>query len=448
MRGPRPLRRRARRVLALGALVMTSACSADALIAIERPTVSGARAWVVALLGGDEPRFVAQDFADPAPLRFDGVGERVDRVEALVFDAPLEALGLAAGPVSPAPSTAATTRGLPAPLEIVQRSLSDARWTTPERADARLAELRFSSTTPCRTLDARDESPPTRARLRWAVPVGPSVALVGGEEGQLAWASRDMPPRAAFALPADTAAMATIDKGLRVEIGGLGGELTTIVLGQPTPAPFVSAPLPRREQIIRFTGDPDDLRRELWVLTSSGTVLRRDPSGWTIEHQFTRASPQQATDGGLAWLGPGRVLAGFSTEGAAVEIEGERRTQRRVFQEPLGLLTMQRLADGTLLASGFGGIIARSRDGITWEDLGRTPSGLNIYAFAGVASAFWYGGVFGTIGEHRDDAGFCPPIVDLPRGGAIDALLSLDDVILAVGQAPDGDAWWTWLTPR
>jgi hypothetical protein len=447
MRTPRSLGRRARRALLSGTLTVLVGCSTETLIAIERPAVAGALAWVVALLGSGEPRFVAQDFADPDPLRFESSGEADDRVEALVFGAPLETLGLASGPVTPAPARAAATRGLPAPLQVVRRDLAEAAWTTPTRADPRLAELQLVSTTPCRTLDARAESPPFTTRLRWAVPVEPSVALVGGETGGLWWASRDARPRAAFLLPLDTAATATIDRGSRVELGGFGGEITTIVLGQPMATPFASAPLPRREQIIRITGDPNDLSRELWVLTSSGTVFSRRSGAWTLRHQFSGPAPGESTDGGLAWLGPDRVLAGFSEDGNAVELEGERRTERRVFDQPIGMLTMQRLTDGTLVASGFGGVLARSTDGVLWENLGRAPSGLNLYAFAGVASAFWYGGVFGTIGEHRDDAGFCPPIADLPRGGRVETMLSLGEVILAVGQDRE-TPWWTWLTPR
>jgi hypothetical protein len=433
-------------ILTLGAL---AGCSGDTVIALERPTIAGAESWVVALLGGDVPRFFAQDLDASEPLRFDAARDEALRVEAYVFDVPLAALGLTTGPLVRAPDGVGSARVLTTPLRIVRRDVDASSWTTLERADPELAEARFPRATPCRTLEVRTEVVPTSDQLRWALPVGADQALVGGEAGLLLWASRTEAPRVASQVPVMTAMAAVIDRRLHVELGGVRGAITQLDVSRPSPVGERSAPLPVPHRIVRMAGDVDDLRRELWVLTASGAVYQRRSGAWSERYQFSRDLAGDAVDGGLVWLSPDRVLVGYASEAFAVELDGDRRIERPVFQQSLGMLSMQRLADGSLVAGSFSGVLARSTDdGVVWDDLGRTPDGLNAYGFAGASSVFWYVGVLGTIGEYRDGVGYCPTAGVNVRGGSFASVVTVGDGMLAIGESPNEEPSWSWLDPR
>lgn len=429
-------------------LGVASGCRPDAVVAIERPAIDGAESWVLALLGDEGARFFAQDLDRAEPIRFTSDADERAELEAYVFDVPLAALGLTPGPLTPAADDAASARVLTAPLRIVRRALDAPSWDTVARGDLRLAEARFARTTPCRTVEVRSEPLGTVDKLRWVLPIDDDRALVGSDSGELRWASRTSAPRRAFLVPQLGAMAATMDRARRVALGSASGEITELDLAGANPEQRQRTWLPVPQRIIRMAGDAEDLGRELWVLTASGAVYQRTQGAWIERYRFSRDLAGSATDGGIVWLSPGRALVGYASEAFAVELDGDRSTQRQVFQQSLGLLSMQRLSDGTLVAGSFSGVLARSTDGVVWEDLGRTPDGLNAYGFAGRRDVFWYVGVFGTLGEYRDGVGYCPTSQMVARGGEFSSVVTLGAGMLAIGRTPNEEPSWTWLDPR
>lgn len=374
----------------------------------------------------------AADRAEPVTLV-----ERTDlpqRVELRGLSAPLVALELTPGVVSPEPS-APYTRALPEGdvVLVAERAGDGLTDWRPSARDVRLDSFRYAVTSPCRSLSAVTEDLPLTGSVRWAVGVDADTVYTGVAD-QVASIG---PSADAVVVPwvspsgagAPRAHSAWLDGRARLWLGDEDGGLwVATVASDGLRATRVVGPFGGR-RITALAGDPDDPEGELYGATRAGLVYRLEGDHWTVVHDLEVLERRQEVV--LAWLGPGELLAGARLRRTLLHLRAGL-APRELGDFPLGVTALARLDDAQVLVAVGAGQVARFVEGAV-EPAQPSSIALDILAFAPYASGYVYAGASGYIGQWLPGVGHCPVATAALAPRTVSRLVRRGDELLALG---------------
>lgn len=186
-----------------------------------------------------------------------------------------------------------------------------------------------------------------------------------------------------------------------------------------------------------IAGHHDEERTEIYTLAQSGKIELWDGSSRRAVHQLP-ASMVEYHDraGGLAWLGPGHVLAGWASSPDVVSVrDGVISTE--ITGATRGLVSLRGLASGRVAAGdAVGGLYLRALDG-TWTALPGNEIKLWPLTFAERGESLVYATALGALGAYRPGFGYCAPLYPY-MGATFRALTVAGDAIYLAGAASGG----------
>lgn len=435
------MRRLAHRALA-GALSCASSLGcAPSPRSIELPADADARAQLVAIARdrqGLELR--ATDYG--APLRVDlGEDGRAD-VELLLYDEPLAALALEAGPVEPA-GNAPLTRPLPEPRSTYRLAIGgDERWSlAPGPSDA-LAAVRIARARRCGL-------PTVMGRVQLS-DVGRSAWMARGEGDQVELLSNDGELRvvgpSGVAHSMKVTVTSTLGSGgegfaphnaARAEDGSLWvSSRRTLWRVSPGPAPRATPVRtdPRWSSLQATAIDPRDPEGELYVADADGIVDRL--SRGTLTRLFDARAGSISNIVSIIRWGPGELTVAFSGRVELVNIKGEAVLLDYPFDPREQTTFAHRTGERTLVVSSPSGLVREGTLGpegrFAWREVGRAPIVLGWNAVATRARGFLYGTENGWVGEWRDGE-FCDPPLGPVYVDRVTTIVALDTLLAVSG---------------
>jgi hypothetical protein len=182
----------------------------------------------------------------------------------------------------------------------------------------------------------------------------------------------------------------------------------------------------------RFEADRVD---DLFALTSEGVLARFDGHRFEVLYRF--APFPEGFDGGLVWLGPGRVRA-VKDETSVLVVDGSTIGHESVTSAiPPRLSALANLPGIGFLGGVTSGRVFLSAGDGRWTDLGETMTQATVLAFTPYAGGFLFGQGIGGVGQYLSGPGrFCGS--PLLASFDVDAMITLGDSVLLGGSGNDG----------
>ncbi len=420
------------------ALLLAAGCEGTVVVALP-PLPPGVQSWVIGV-GPDALALHAADADHPVRLE---AREDARALELIAYREPLDALGLAPGPLAQAADDAPSTT-LPAGVAtfVAQLDHSTASAWSSAAAPALLADVRLPATGTCLELRPTVGALPTERDFTWAVSVDRDTVLTGtGEPFAFRLRVGAAPHRLEFVYTSTAHGSASPRSGFR-DAGGLlwlgdhdGGlwraevsedalRLTRLVRGSDL------------GQIRALDGDPADPEQQLFMISTTGTVARFDRDRWAIIDAVP-FRPGTDTNNGIAWVGRDALFAAATSWPQVRAVRGEAREDVSISDGEVSITGLTRIGPGQVGVGMSTGVVAHHHDG-AWTRLGRGGLALDVYSFVAWQRGFVYGGVYGYVGQWDPDGGFCP-VADAPTaGGSVRFLLPFGDALLAIGDGPAG----------
>lgn len=428
-------------------------CAGDVVV-LELPAgASTARSFLVGRVDAEHQVVVEAAEVEDGVVRFEAPPRALD-LELRTYDVALSELGLAPGPVAPV----AVGVGLPpgrhrytARIEGEQRTAWTESVGLPE-----LTSFQRANPSPCLTLTADEIGTlPTSVGIRWALSVSPTQVLMGGDTTaailfEAGVAPRRLSFRAAGDLGTPLPRSAFLDEHGGIWLGDQDGGLWQATIGDTTlDLTRVVGPTPHGPALA-LDGDPSNPYGQLFTVTTSGTVAQLDGDAWRTLETVPLNRGQDPVMHAI-WLAPDEVVFASSSwptvrhrQPGGVVVETDL-----VDDGEFGVTALTEVGPRTLAAGLAGGRAARWVDG-QWAQLGKGGFALDIKVFYPLADGFLYAGVFGYVGQWREDLGFCPG-GDMPLAGAtVELVLPLGQRLLMIGDAPrgPGDTAYTLVSLR
>ncbi|MCC7386025.1 MAG: hypothetical protein IT384_29525 [Deltaproteobacteria bacterium] len=417
------------------------ACTPRDWVYTALPEVPGARS--VVLGAGDEEslEIFADDLPLPEPTRLPfELDEGRRRLQAVFFDAPLEAQGMEQG--------VQRTREDGVPLSRATASYAtslDGTWTvtaTPSRAlkEARIAER----PSPCVTFSGSAVNTPVAgtwftfgAVLETGVVqengavLEAGAVLLGTSQNELLEVRRA--EQRLLAVPAGVVptALRRVADG-RLFAGTTGGDLVELTVTGTTISAAWMTRVPFAEEIHALDGDVEGDRLELFALTSPGTFLRLEGDAWV---PIARLPMSPAVmPGKLVYVGQRTALA------ATRAAPGVTRYRDGVIDAlvPVGLespvVAMAQVPGlGMVMADERGVLVALKADD-RFEVLGKSGLDLELDVIHPFRAGLLAGGFNGYVAQYHPSAGFCP-IAQLGSHSVL-VILPLDGGFVLAGKRP------------
>ncbi|MCC7386448.1 MAG: hypothetical protein IT384_31710 [Deltaproteobacteria bacterium] len=446
----------------------------------------GAKSAIIAVERGpgNDDLAVVQLVATALPDQGVG-GEAVRLPEAILDYAPNERLRITAiGLVDPlavlglAPGALATTEDPDArPLtqlgptaEIRQLSVGDGAaspWSQVDHLAAPLGDVRVDTGWPlgCTRVTKRAVRTETTTAASFALALDDHRALVGLEDQTLFRIEKDgswenvTPPADLLPddpdLPADAKRLPTW--GVLREspeilwLCGRGGLLWRVridagahiveILERHQLAVTITTPIEpritRRPQFRWIGGAAGASGVEIFLLSVDGVLARFDREGFVELARFELGDTDWR--GGLAYLGPGRAVAGFITSQDLIYVRDRDQLEPiRINQHQITGATGVGSVPGLgVIVSDTAGNLFRSMDGASLQPFGRIANVFGVDSFLPYRQGFIAGGTGGFLQQWRADRErLCPEQTGLARQ-TFRYLAELGGTILATGPLPD-----------
>lgn len=426
-----------------GLLAAPIACGPRDWVHTALPDVPGARS--VVLGAGDEEslEIFADDLPLPEPTRLPfELNEGRRRLQAVFFDAPLEAQGMEPG--------VQRTRADGVPLSRATASFAtalDGTWTvtaTPSRAlmEARIAER----PSPCSTFTGSAVNTPVAGEwFTFGAALETGAVLLGTLQHELLEVRRAEQRLLAIPAGVEPTALRRVADG-RLLAGTTRGDLVELTVTGTTISATWMTRAPFAEEISSLDGDVEGDRLELFALTTPGTLLRFVGDAWVPIAQLP-VSPA---------VMPGKVVyVGQRTALAASRVTPDVTRYRDGVIDtliPVGLespvVAMAQVAGlGVVMADERGVLVALKADD-RFETLGKSGLDLELDVIHPFRAGLLAGGFNGYVAQYHPSAGFCP-IAQLGSHSIL-VILPLDDGFVLAGKRPVSAHYTavTFLTPQ
>lgn len=441
--------RGARPALVLCALACAS-CSSESFVQAPAPP-SAARSWVFAFVGDeatllyagpiDEPivfsAHVARGAPGPDPLSAPGWAAPY-RAELAYFEARLDELGIAAGPVMlAAPGAPARTLPTPAAQHRLDLERSGAgSWSSPSWSELAESHAQLPRRDPCARLLTQQFVLGSDVGAVWALPLDEDRALVATGDNQIWTIDRQGRSSTVAVVPEQPDFIPTSalkDDHGELWFGGAYGHIWRGSMGTTLSVREVAL-LPTLERIVSIDADPADPAGDLYVFTTSGALARVSGSTVTALHRF-EGHPNDVY-ASVAWMELGSVVSGWGGSAEVLITHGDRLERISVGDGRTGVHSLRRVPGLGLMAATSGGQIFRWNLGARrFDPLGQSGVRLEVFDFFPYAGGFFYTGTFGYVGQWLDGFGYCP-VAEPPLAAATARhIVPLGEALLIVGDA-------------
>ena len=417
-------------------LLALVACSpADQVVPMEHPPVPTGGSVVLGAEVGEQRLVWAVDPQHPAPVVLPASDEPVV-LEAMVYDVPLDELGLTAGPLQSAaePNVALPAGGVTFVATVEADATAAPAWQAVPNVPPMLSSLRIAAPPAprCRPaaaqaylLDRTHTLDRTEYEIRgdgMLVALGDGSALLSTVWGTLALLRVD----GLTELPNPPAEVARMRSAIRAAdgtlfIAGLEGEVWRATFDGLA----LSLTNVRSRDLAQGIGrwlvggqTPGGI--ELYLLTHSerrsndNSVHRFTGGAWTLVKRYSThfrvGLNGFSYPGGLVWLGPGRVLASWYSRTSdqpdrIVLIDGNSANVDSSAPERQFLSAGTAHDGGALLATREGSVHHWHPDG-TWSDLHDIEH--SVLGIADDGAGYMYGGGGFSTSSWSTDSGVCP----------------------------------------